>query len=73
MSDLNREIEVEIENVELATITTMECDPFEGKSLEMLKCLLNNCDSMEIRININNDLELTFYKEKWNPVGEIKK
>lgn len=35
-------------DVELFRIETEEYDPFEGKSLDMLKHLINHCESVHI-------------------------
>lgn len=49
-------------HIELFRIKTEEYDAFEGKSLDMLKHLLNNCESVYIAKNIDDEIEIVFSK-----------
>lgn len=49
-------------HIELFRIGTEEYDAFEGKSLDMLKHLLNNCESMYIHKSCDGEIELVFSK-----------
>lgn len=59
--------------IHLFSLVTKEYEPFEKKSLDMLKHLLNNCESVYMANNIDGDIELVFEQEKREPSEKLLK
>ena len=50
--------------IELFRIGTDEYDAFEGKALDMLKHLINNCESVEIFKDCDGEIQIVGSKKK---------
>lgn len=50
----------------LFKITTDSCEPFKGKSKDILENMIKNSDEVDFYVCLDSTIEIAFYKEKQN-------